>query len=126
MATPRRAAPVVPPCMQDPTTENRQENDRGTQYASAIFTHNAKQAEVAARVKAQLQAIFAAGKIDKFATRAVTTAIRPASAFVAADADHQRYLEDNPAGYCELRSGGGRGRCWLVSSAMLRAFLAGR
>ena len=87
---------------QDPTTANRQENDRGTQYASAIFTHSPKQAEVATRVTAQLQALVSAGKIPKFATREVTTAIRPASAFFAAHEEHQRYLEENPAGYCEF------------------------
>lgn len=89
------------PTLQDPTTANRQENDRGTQYASVIFTHNAAQAEVAAKVTAQLQELVAAGKIPKFATKTVTTDIRPASAFIAAHAEHQRYLEENPSGYCE-------------------------
>jgi len=92
----------IPFPRQDPTTANRQENDRGTQYASAIFTHTPKQAEVATRVTAQLQALVGAGKIPKFATREVTTAIRPAAAFFAAHEEHQRYLEDNPAGYCEF------------------------
>ena len=81
---------------------NRQENDRGTQYASVIFTHNARQAEIAARVTSELQDIVAAGRIPKFSTKIVSTAIGPASDFIAADIHHQRYLEVNPTGYCEF------------------------
>ena len=100
---------------QDPTTENRQENDRGTQYASAIFTHDAKQTEIASRVTAELQVVVAAGKIPRYATTTVTTAIRPASAFIAADQDHQRYLEVNPEGYCEMW---GRVGVWGLASLL--------
>jgi methionine-S-sulfoxide reductase len=78
--------------MHDPTTPNRQGNDRGTQYRSAIFTHSDEQQRIAEALKAQ---------IDKSGVwnRSVTTEITKATTFYPAEEYHQRYLVKNPGGY---------------------------
>jgi peptide methionine sulfoxide reductase msrA/msrB len=78
--------------MHDPTTLNRQGNDIGTSYRSAIFVHDDEQREVAQRVKA---------KVDKSGAwkRPVVTEIVPAKAFWTAEDYHQDYLQKNPGGY---------------------------
>jgi peptide methionine sulfoxide reductase msrA/msrB len=78
--------------MHDPTTPNRQGNDVGTQYRSAIFTMSEAQRAVAERVKAR---VGASGKW----TRPVVTEIVPAGPFWPAEEYHQDYLEKNPGGY---------------------------
>jgi peptide methionine sulfoxide reductase msrA/msrB len=84
--------------MHDPTTLNRQHNDTGTQYRSAIFYHNEAQRETAARVKARVDA---SGKWP----RPVVTEITKAPAFYPAEEYHQDYLEKNPGGYtCHVLS----------------------
>lgn len=75
----------------DPTQGNRQGNDVGTQYRSAIYTFS----------DAQLSAAKAAA--DRYADaygRTVTTEIAPAGAYYPAEDYHQQYLAKNPAGYC--------------------------
>jgi peptide-methionine (S)-S-oxide reductase len=84
----------------DPTTMDRQGNDRGTQYASAIFCYDDKQVEIAKRVTQELQELVTAGKINRYSTRRLTTAITREAPFYAAQGDHQEYLEKNPFGYC--------------------------
>ncbi|HWW60626.1 MAG TPA: bifunctional methionine sulfoxide reductase B/A protein [Thermoanaerobaculia bacterium] len=78
--------------LHDPTTMNRQGNDVGTSYRSAIFYHDEKQREVAERVKA---------RVDKSGAwkRPVVTEIVPAKEFWTAEAYHQDYLQKNPGGY---------------------------
>ena len=78
--------------LHDPTTRNRQGNDRGTQYRSAIFVHSDEQRLVAERVKA---AVGASGKWEA----PVVTEIVPAGEFYVAEDYHQDYLEKNPNGY---------------------------
>ncbi|HEY8944225.1 MAG TPA: bifunctional methionine sulfoxide reductase B/A protein [Polyangiaceae bacterium] len=78
--------------MHDPTTKNRQGNDVGTQYRSAIFYTSPSQREVAERVK---QRVNESGKWRG----AVVTEIVPAGAFTAAETYHQDYLQKNPGGY---------------------------
>ncbi len=78
--------------MHDPTTKNRQGNDVGTSYRSAIFYHDEKQREVAERVKKKVDA---SGKWK----RPVVTEIVPAREFWTAEAYHQDYLQKNPNGY---------------------------
>jgi len=78
--------------MHDPTTLDRQGNDRGTQYRSAIFFTSDEQRRTAESVKARIDA---GGK-----WRApVVTEIVAASTFTAAEGYHQDYLEQNPGGY---------------------------
>jgi methionine-S-sulfoxide reductase len=78
--------------MHDPTTKNRQGNDRGTQYRSAIFYKNQDQRRTADKVKT---AVDASGKWS----RPVVTEIVPASKFWSAEEYHQDYLQKHPGGY---------------------------
>eukprot|EP01041_Mallomonas_annulata_P005097 gene5097-10197_t len=88
----------------DPTTMDRQGNDRGSQYASVIYCYDDKQFEIANRVKGELQNYLDKGKNPysnvPFVKSKVTTDIRPATKFYKAQEDHQAYLENNPYGYC--------------------------
>jgi len=78
--------------MHDPTTLNRQHNDVGTQYRSAIFYASEEQKKAAERVKAQWD------KSGKF-NRPITTEIAPATKFYPAEEYHQKYLVKHPGGY---------------------------
>jgi peptide methionine sulfoxide reductase msrA/msrB len=78
--------------MHDPTTPNRQGNDVGTQYRSAIFFHDEAQREAAERVKAEVER---SGKWK----RPIVTEIVPAGEFTPAEDHHQKYLEKHPGGY---------------------------
>jgi methionine-S-sulfoxide reductase len=78
--------------MHDPTTANRQGNDAGTQYRSAVFFHGDKQREMA-------QALMR--KIEKSGAwhAKLTTELAPAGVFYPAEEYHQRYLIKHPGGY---------------------------
>ncbi len=78
--------------LHDPTTPNRQGNDIGTQYRSAIFYANDQQKRVAERVK---ERVNSSGKWK----RPVVTEIVPASEFYPAESYHQDYLQKHPHGY---------------------------
>ena len=78
--------------IHDPTTLNRQGNDVGTQYRSAIFVHDAEQRKTAERVKK---------RVDESGewSDPVTTEIVEAGPFTAAESYHQDYLQKKPNGY---------------------------
>ena len=78
--------------MHDPTTPNRQGNDIGTQYRSAIFYLSEAQRQTAEQVKASLSA---SGRWKA----PVVTEIVPAGEFCAAEDYHQDFLVKNPGGY---------------------------
>ncbi|MEO6314270.1 MAG: peptide-methionine (S)-S-oxide reductase MsrA [Chitinophagaceae bacterium] len=78
--------------IHDPTTKNRQGNDRGTSYRSAIFYLNEQQEETA---HALIQEMTASQKWPG----AIVTEVVPASDFWNAEEDHQDYLRKNPNGY---------------------------
>ncbi len=78
--------------MHDPTTLNRQHNDVGSQYRSAIFFTSEAQRDTAHQVKAAYE------KSGRF-QRPIVTEITRASAFHAAEDYHQKYLVRNPGGY---------------------------
>lgn len=78
--------------LHDPTTLNRQGNDVGTQYRSAIFYYNDKQKEEAELAK---QAAQSSGRWSN----PIATQILKASDFYKAESYHQDYLEKNPNGY---------------------------
>jgi peptide-methionine (S)-S-oxide reductase len=80
----------------DPTTPNRQGNDVGTQYRSAIFTETEEQTRIAREVMAEIEARGIWG-------RPLVTTIEPLTAFYPAEAYHDDYFARNPnAGYCRV------------------------
>lgn len=78
--------------LHDPTTHNRQGNDIGSSYRSAIFYHDAEQQRIAEQVKAEVDA---SGKWQ----RPIVTEIVPAGPWWRAEEYHQDYLVKNPGGY---------------------------
>lgn len=78
--------------LHDPTQLNRQMNDRGTQYRSAIFVHDERQKEIAERMRERID------KSGKW-KRPVVTEVMQASQFWPAEDYHQDYLQKNPWGY---------------------------
>ncbi len=78
--------------MHDPTTKNRQENDVGTQYRSAIFYNSPEQKAIAEEVKKSVD------KSKKW-KNPVVTEIVPLKTFIKAEEYHQNYLQKNPHGY---------------------------
>jgi len=80
--------------IHDPTTLDRQGNDVGTQYRSAIFYHSAEQQRVAGEVIAEF------GKRGVY-NRPIVTEVTPAITFWMAESYHQEYFARNPAQpYC--------------------------
>jgi peptide-methionine (S)-S-oxide reductase len=86
----------------DPTTKDRQGNDAGSQYASAVFCDDDKQKEIALKVKGELQELVNKGKV-KYSKSEVVTNIVGMNPFYPAEAEHQEYLDKNPSGYCNHR-----------------------
>lgn len=81
----------------DPTQGNRQGNDIGSTYRSAIYTYTDAQAAAAEASKAAYQqALNAAGKGE------ITTEIEPVPTFYFGEDYHQQYLAKNPNGYCGI------------------------
>ena len=78
--------------MHDPTTPNRQHNDVGTQYRSAIFFTSPEQKETAEKV---IKELTAAGRFK----RPIVTKVTQATPFFSAEGYHQDYLVKNPGGY---------------------------
>ncbi len=80
----------------DPTTLNRQGNDKGTQYRSAIFYHTAEQKQLAEAAK------IAAGQTGAWRDPIVTE-ILPTTIFYPAENYHQNFYNDNESyPYCQF------------------------
>lgn len=79
----------------DPTTANRQGNDVGTQYRSAIYTTTSDQMVAALASKDRYQA-----KLSEKGFGTITTEIADAGEFYYAEPNHQQYLHKVPNGYC--------------------------
>ncbi len=78
--------------IHDPTTLNRQGNDVGTQYRSAIYCHSSEQRSVAQDVIRELESHL---------KHPVVTEVADAGAYWRAEDYHQEYFRNNPAqGYC--------------------------
>lgn len=78
--------------IHDPTTKNRQGNDRGTSYRSAIFYLNEEQKETARKLIEEMTASH------KWPGPIVTEVVT-ASDFWKAEEEHQNYLQKHPYGY---------------------------
>jgi peptide methionine sulfoxide reductase msrA/msrB len=78
--------------MHDPTTKNRQGNDVGTQYRSAIFVTSSAERQAAEAVKRRVE------KSGKWGAPIVTEIVE-AGPFTPAEEHHQDYLQKNPGGY---------------------------
>lgn len=80
----------------DPTTLNRQGNDVGTQYRSAIFYHNQKQKEIAEKSKKELEK-------EGHYKDSIVTEIASFSNFYEAEDYHKNYYDNNQdAPYCNF------------------------
>lgn len=80
----------------DPTTLNRQGNDVGTQYRSAIFYHNEEQ-------KKQAESFINYLEKEKIFENPIVTEVSPASTFYIAETEHQEYYNRNKEqGYCQF------------------------
>ena len=77
--------------IHDPTTLNRQGPDQGTQYRSAIFTHDESQSALAHKTREEFQKSFWKDQIK--------THIEPIQNWWDAEQYHQLYLDKNPDGY---------------------------
>jgi peptide-methionine (S)-S-oxide reductase len=75
--------------IHDPTTPDRQGNDVGTQYRSAVFYHSEAQKAATAEVIAGLNAA-------KIYDDPIVTQVTPAATFYAAEDYHQEYFRRNP------------------------------
>lgn len=87
----------------DPTQGNRQGNDIGTQYRSAIFTSSDEQAAAAKETFDTYQ-----GAISERGYGAITTSVQDAASLIfwPAEEYHQQYLKKNPFGYrCHANTG---------------------
>lgn len=78
--------------MHNPTTRNRQGNDTGTQYRSAIFYVDEAQRQTALEV---IRTINTSGQLNG----EIVTEVAPFRAFFRAEEYHQKYLIRNPGGY---------------------------
>jgi len=81
--------------MHDPTQGNRQGNDIGNNYRSAIFYTNENQHKIALETEKEYQTLLSAAGYGK-----ITTQIKPLIKFYDAEQYHQNYLKKNPNGYC--------------------------
>ncbi len=78
--------------MHNPTTPNRQGNDRGTPYRSVIFYLNETQQNIAQEV---ILSVDASGEWQS----EIVTEVVPFKAFFRAEEYHQQYLKKHPGGY---------------------------
>lgn len=78
--------------IHDPTTPNRQGNDIGTQYRSAIYYHSPEQHDTAKHVLAEMANVWDAP---------IVTELTPAGPYYKAEDYHQNYFRQHPLqGYC--------------------------
>ena len=84
--------------IHDPTTEDRQGPDVGSQYRSAIYYHDEEQRDLAANYMAALEE---SGAYDD----AIVTELEPLDRFWVAEEYHQDYFEENPSdAYCRMHA----------------------
>jgi peptide-methionine (S)-S-oxide reductase len=82
--------------VHDPTTLNRQGNDSGTQYRSAVFYHSDQQKEIAHKVIQEITA-------QKLYPNKIVTEVTPFTNFYVAEDYHKNYFARHPGqGYCQV------------------------
>ncbi|WP_341742993.1 peptide-methionine (S)-S-oxide reductase MsrA [Azonexus hydrophilus] len=81
----------------NPTQGDRQGNDVGSNYRSAVYTHDASQQAVALKTRDAYQTALTAAGLGR-----ITTEIAPLEKYFTAEEYHQDYLVKNPDGYCGL------------------------
>jgi len=81
--------------LHDPTQGDRQGNDKGNNYRSALYYTTEAQKKIALSSKAVYQKLLTKDGYGK-----ITTEIKPLKKFYPAESYHQNYLEKNPFGYC--------------------------
>ncbi len=87
--------------IHDPTQLNRQGNDIGNNYRSAIFYTTENQKNTADKTKAIYQTLLTDNGYGQ-----IVTEIKPLKEFYDAEEYHQDYLQKNPSGYCPDHSTG--------------------
>ena len=84
--------------MHDPTQEDRQGPDVGTQYRSVVFAQDESQ-------RREVESLIASlGKSGRY-SRPIATRVEKAMPFYPAEDYHQDYLRKNPGGYCHVNLG---------------------
>lgn len=81
----------------NPTQGDRQGNDIGSNYRSAIYYHDEAQKALALSTQQAYQQALSAAEYGK-----ITTEILPLKNYITAEEYHQDYLQKNPNGYCGL------------------------
>lgn len=87
----------------DPTQGDRQGNDVGSNYRSAVYTTSERQRTAALKTRDAYQAA-----LKQAGRGAITTEIAPLTRYFRAEEYHQDYLKKNPDGYCGLGGTGVR------------------
>ena len=85
----------------DPTDDGGQFADRGNHYTTAIYYHNEKQQQIAAKSKKELQ-------LSKRFDKIIVTPILKASTFYVAEEYHHKYYKKNPLHYNSYKVLSGR------------------
>ena len=82
--------------LHDPTTLNRQGNDVGPQYRSAVFYHSEEQKKIAEKIKTKIEA-------EKIYPTPIVTEILPFHNFFKAEESHQNFYDSNRnQPYCQV------------------------
>jgi peptide-methionine (S)-S-oxide reductase len=88
--------------IHDPTTENRQGPDRGSQYRSGVYYHDEDQRETVQRFVDELEA---GGAFEGYENDEIVTEIASLERFWEANEHHQDYYENNPGDrYCQFHA----------------------
>ncbi len=103
----------------DPTTANRQGNDVGTQYRSAIYWSTPQQQQAAQQTREAFQTVLSEAGLGEITTE--IRAMSEAGPFYYAEPEHQQYLAKNPNGYCNHGPNGFTCPVGLLSSTDLPA-----
>lgn len=97
----------------DPTSLNRQGNDRGISYRTGIYTNDPMESKIAWLMLSDLQHHYA---------KPLQVEVRPLKNFTPAEDEHQNYLSRHPGGYCHLSPSLMHGHCLLSLPEVAKRF----